>query len=245
MPGGGHRAGAGPPGPALVYLVDRGEPAAVPAVVEYQPEGGEPIPVTRVEVSTGLDVAVLHLQRPAPAVLPAAGQVTAGEQWRVETRPDPGAPVLRGTVTEPHRQLRNAAGKETTLIQLWVEQDIGGYQGYSGSPVIAAVSGRGAGGARRAGTLADQRPARREAAGGQRAVRCPPRPGGGRVRSRRGAGRKIGQGHTPAGCIRGRRPDQLDQVMDALTGAVTGWAAGGAGRHGRQRQIRAGRGRSP
>ena len=66
------------------------------AVVEYQPEGAEPIPVTRIEVSTGLDVAVLHLQRPAPAVLPAAGQAAAGEQWRVETRPDPDAPVLDG-----------------------------------------------------------------------------------------------------------------------------------------------------
>jgi len=137
MPGGGHRLGGAPSGSAVVYLVDRGEPAAVPVVVEYQPAGSEPIPVTRVEVSTGLDVAVLHLQRPAPAVLPAAGQVTAGQQWRVDTRPDPGAPVLRGTVTEPHRPLKNAAGKETTLIQLWVEQEIGSYRGYSGSPVIA------------------------------------------------------------------------------------------------------------
>ena len=42
-----------------------------------------------------------------------------------------------------------------------------------------------------------------------------------------------------------RRPDQLNQVMDALTGAVTGWAAGGAGRHGRQRQVGAGRRRGP
>ena len=80
----------------LVYVVDRGEPAEVPAVVEYQPEDGEPIPVTRIEVSTGLDVAVLHLQRPAPAVLPAAGQVTAGEQWRVETRPGARDPTLDG-----------------------------------------------------------------------------------------------------------------------------------------------------
>ena len=49
-------------------------PPQVPVVVAYQPEDGEPIPVTRIEVSTGLDVAVLHLQRPAPASLPAAGQ---------------------------------------------------------------------------------------------------------------------------------------------------------------------------
>jgi len=142
VPGGGRRPGAWPSDAAVVYLVDRGAPATVAAVVvEYQPTGGEPIPVTRVEVSTGLDVAVLHLQRPAPAVLPAAGQVTAGQQWRVDTRPDPGAPVLRGTVTEPQRPLKNAAGKETTLIQLWVEQEIGSYRGYSGSPVLAQAAG--------------------------------------------------------------------------------------------------------
>ena len=141
MPASGHRPGAGPSGPPPVYLVDRGEPAAVATVVEYQPAGAEPIPVTRVEVSTGLDVAVLHLQRPAPASLPAAGQVTTGEQWRVETRPDPDAPVLRGTVTEPHRQLKNEGRKETTLIQLWVEQEIGSYRGYSGSPVTAVPGG--------------------------------------------------------------------------------------------------------
>jgi len=118
MAGGLEPLVAAPSGPVLVCLVDHGEPAAVRAVVQYQPEDAEPIPVTRIEVSTSLDVAVLHLQRPAPAMLPAAGQVTADEQWRVDTRPDPGAPVLRGTVTEPQRPLKNAAGKETTLIQL-------------------------------------------------------------------------------------------------------------------------------
>jgi NB-ARC domain/Trypsin-like peptidase domain len=128
---------AGLPDQALLCVVDHGEPAEVLAVVEYQPEGAPPILVTRIEVSTSLDVAVLHLQQPAPAVLLTARQVTAGEQWRVETRPDPKAPLLRGTVTEPHRQLENDAGKETTLIQLWVEQEVGSYRGYSGSPVIA------------------------------------------------------------------------------------------------------------
>ena len=77
--------------------------------MEYQPEDAEPIPVTRIEVNTSLDVAVLHLQRPAPTVLPA-GQVTSGAEWRVETRPKAGDPVLTGTVTEPHRRLRNRAG---------------------------------------------------------------------------------------------------------------------------------------
>jgi WD40 repeat protein len=131
---------AGPPGPALVYLVDRGEPAAVPAVVAYQPEGGEPIPVTRIEVSTSLDVAVLHLQHSAPAVLPAAGSAAAGAPWRVETRPGRRDPTLTGTVDDPHRRMWNDAEKETTLIQLRVDQQVGGYHGYSGSPVITAAA---------------------------------------------------------------------------------------------------------
>jgi WD40 repeat protein len=222
MPGGGHRPPARPSAPALVYLVDHGEPTAVSAVVEYQPVGAAPISVTRIEVSTGLDVAVLHLQRPAPAVLPAAGRVTTGEQWRVETRPDPEAPVLRGTVTEPHRQLKNAAGKETTLIQLWVEQEIGSYRGYSGSPVIA----QSAGGV--LGVLVEQ--------------------AFWRVAAQLGAGRPVANvlyavciedvlaefdlaGIPVARSVRDiprpvsfevRRPDQLNQVLDALVGASPG-----------------------
>ena len=132
---------AGPRGPALVYSVDRGDPAEIWAAVAYQPEGGVPIPVTRIEVSTSLDVAVLHLQRPAPAVLPVAGSVAVAAQWRVETRPGRSDPTLTGTVDDLHRELQNEVGKETTLIQLRVDQQAGGYQGYSGSPVIAAAGG--------------------------------------------------------------------------------------------------------
>ena len=130
---------ARPLGPVLVYVVDRGAPAAVAAEVAYQPEDGGPIAVTRVEVNRSLDVAVLHLQQPAPAVLPAAGNVAAGEGWRVETRPGRrDSYTLTGTVTDLHRRVWNEGGKETTLIQLLVDQQVGDYKGYSGSPVIAA-----------------------------------------------------------------------------------------------------------
>jgi WD40 repeat protein len=139
LAGGGQDLAAGLPSPALVCVVDGGEPAAVPAAVAYQPEGGQPIPVTRVEVDTALDVAVLHLRRPTAAVLPVAGPVEAGARWRVETRPGRSDPTLTGTVDDPHRSMQNEARKETTLIQLRVNQQAGGYQGYSGSPVIAAA----------------------------------------------------------------------------------------------------------
>ena len=125
-----------PPEPTVVCVLDRGQPGPVPAVVQYQPDGAEPILVTRVEVSTSLDVAVLHLQRPPPAVLPV-GPATAGAEWQVETRPRASDPALTGTVTNPHRQLQNQRGIETTLIQLWVREQLGDYQGYSGSPVTS------------------------------------------------------------------------------------------------------------
>ena len=141
MAGGPDGGAAGPPGPVLVYVVDR-EPTQVPVVVAYQPEDGEPITVTRIEVSTALDVAVLYLQRPAPASLPAAGGVAADEPWRVETRPGRrDSYTLNGTVTDPRRRMWNEGGKETTLIQLLVVQQVGDYKGYSGSPVIAAPAG--------------------------------------------------------------------------------------------------------
>ena len=137
LAGGQQRVAGERPEPAVVCVVDRGEPYPVKAVVEYQPEDAGPIPVTRVEVSTGLDVAVLHLQRPAPAML-SAGQATIGAQWRVETRPRASDPALTGTVSDPHRRLRNQRGEETTLVQLRVEQELGDYQGYSGSPVTSS-----------------------------------------------------------------------------------------------------------
>jgi len=52
MAGGRHRPAAGSSGPVLVCVVDGCEPGEVLAVVEYQPEDGELITVTRIEVST-------------------------------------------------------------------------------------------------------------------------------------------------------------------------------------------------
>ena len=140
MVGGGRGDAARPPGPTLEYVLDCGEPAEVPGVVVYQPEGDDPIPVTRIEVSTMLDVGVLHLQRPAPAVL-LVGPITAGTEWRVETRPKASDPALTGMVTDAHRRLQNQCGKETTLIQLGVREELGDYQGYSGSPVTSPPVG--------------------------------------------------------------------------------------------------------
>jgi WD40 repeat protein len=140
MPSGRQRPVVEAAEPTVVYVGDRGEPCRVRVVVEYQPEGGEPIPVTRIEVNSNLDVAVLHLQRSAPAVLPV-GPTTTGAEWRVATRPKASDPTLTGTVTDTNRRLRNQRSEETTLIQLWVREELGDYRGYSGSPVTSQPAG--------------------------------------------------------------------------------------------------------
>ena len=56
--------------------------------MEYRPEDDEPIPVTRIEVNSRLDVAVLYLQRPAPAVLPV-GPVAIGAEMRAKPSRSP------------------------------------------------------------------------------------------------------------------------------------------------------------
>ena len=219
------------PGPVLEWVVDGGEPAAVPAVVAYQPDDSDPIPVTRVEVDTGLDVAVLHLQRLAPAVLPVAGPVVAGAKWRVETRPKANDAALTGTVTHPHRRMRNEAGNETTLIQLGVEQDLGGFRGYAGSPVIAAAAGGDGGGV--LGVLVEQARWRVSPQIGQ-----PPPVANvlfaasiGRVLSRFDlAGALTARSVTPIPLptpFEVNRPRQLEQVISALLTELTGPSPGG------------------
>jgi hypothetical protein len=73
-------------------------------------------------------------------VLPV-GLITTGAEWRVETRPRASDPTLTGTVTDPCRRLQNQHGTETTLVQLWVREELGDYQGYSGSPVTSSPEG--------------------------------------------------------------------------------------------------------
>lgn len=252
MPGGQQLPVAGPAAATVVCVRDRGEPCPVRAVVEYQPEGAEPIPVTRIEVNSALDVAVLHVQRPAPAVLPV-GPVTAGAEWRVETRPKASDPALTGTVTDPHRRLQNQRGIETTLIQLWVREEVGDYRGYSGSPVTSPAAGGAP--SRVLGVLVEQERWRTSPQPGQPApvanvLFAAPID---QVLAEFGlTGVTAGE---PAGTIplpapfEVRRPQLLNQVIDALLGNLTqpppDGRVVGLVSMGRQRQIGARRRHSP
>jgi len=62
--------------------------------------------------------------------------------------------VLTGTVTDTARTIHNDQGHQAELVQLHVDQDLGGFNGYSGSPVWVPGS---AGGHRAAvGVLVEQ-----------------------------------------------------------------------------------------
>ena len=242
----------GSPEAAVVCVRDRGEPCPVQAVVEYQPEGCgiDPGHPDRGRRRPGRGGA-------APAAASAGGAADRAGHGRGSSggwRPGRGSdPALTGTVTDPHRRLRNQRGKETTLIQLRVRRRLRRLPGLFGEPgYLVAEAGRGLGawGAGRAGTLADQRLSwGRPAPVANVAVRRPHRPGADRVRSYRGDRREpVGEIPLPVP-YEVRRPRTAEpgdrRAARGSSPARTGWAAGRAGRHGRERQVGARRRRRP
>jgi WD40 repeat protein len=104
--------------------------------VVYVPEGGSPIAISEIQVDRVLDVALVHLEDAVKETL-ATAEAVDDMSWRVQSRPRPNDPTLTGTVTDHLRAMRNDQGEDTHLVQLWVQQEVGDYAGYSGSPVIA------------------------------------------------------------------------------------------------------------
>jgi WD40 repeat protein len=111
--------------------------------VEYEPEGGTRITIGEIEVDRVLDAAVVHLEDAVRETL-AIAKATNRMNWRVQSRPRLNDPTLTGTVTEHLRAMRNAQGEDTHLVQLWVQQEVGDYAGYSGSPVVVGGTPFGA-----------------------------------------------------------------------------------------------------
>ena len=90
--------------------------------------------VERVEPDDILDVALLYVDTDLPAAMPIS-QAIEGASWRVEARPNENDPLLTGTVDACRRSLVDERGHEVSFIQLRVDQQLGDYHGYSGSPV--------------------------------------------------------------------------------------------------------------
>lgn len=114
----------------------------LPGLPSYLPDHGGSIPVSEIEKDEELDVAALRLRGSVPAKLAITMEkLEPGVRWRVNTNPFRNDPELTGEVTAGKRVLRNEKGYEASLIQFVVDEELGDYQGYSGSPVLLADNG--------------------------------------------------------------------------------------------------------
>lgn len=136
-------------------------------------EGDRTYSVERVERDEDIDVAVLHLREPAGEGF-ACGQAREHLRWQVDARPRGNDPKLTGSITAVDRSFTNSLGRQTTVMQLAVEQDLAEFAGYSGSPVLQQLSTATNGVTVRSGAVAvigvlvEQLPLRTPAAPGQR-----------------------------------------------------------------------------
>ncbi len=110
--------------------------------LQFVTQVGRKISVEHVEWDGDLDIAVLHLGEDVPEGL-VVGRAIEGAVWQVETQPLGNDPKLTGTVTATQRQFVKGKGRPAIyVVQLQVDQNLGEYKGYSGSPVaLQSASG--------------------------------------------------------------------------------------------------------
>lgn len=115
----------------------------LPGLPCYLPDHGESIPVEEIDKDEQLDVAVLRLGGSVPAKLAVSKEkLEPYARWRIDTNPLGNDPGLRGKVEAYDRQMRTEKGYEAHLMQLRVDEGLGDFFGYSGSPVL--LDGNGA-----------------------------------------------------------------------------------------------------
>jgi tetratricopeptide (TPR) repeat protein len=105
------------------------------AFLRFVEDSGQRIEIDRVEGEEELDIALLHLRADASDVLPL-GEAADGFNWRVEMHPHGNDPWLTGRITAARRKFINQRKYETQVVQLQVNELLGEYAGYSGSPVL-------------------------------------------------------------------------------------------------------------
>lgn len=98
----------------------------VPEGIEYS--------VRVLKSSRRLDIALLTVTPTLTTWLETA-EALEGRKWQVDSRPRDGDPMLSGWITSCARPLATEDGGEAVLLQLHVQQLLGDYSGYSGSPV--------------------------------------------------------------------------------------------------------------
>ena len=87
-----------------------------------------------VRPAAGLDAAALDVA--GDVAWQQAARAGAGDRWWANRTGGPNDPVLTGTITATGLPLLDAAGNRVTVMQLHVDQDLGGFGGYSGSAVL-------------------------------------------------------------------------------------------------------------
>jgi hypothetical protein len=103
--------------------------------LQFTSTDGRNFQVQRVEGDCDLDVAALHLCEEVPEVL-AIAHAREKVAWEVDCQPRGNDPKLTGTISAVHMPFENAQLRKTYVLQLLVEQSLGDYEGYSGSPVV-------------------------------------------------------------------------------------------------------------
>jgi hypothetical protein len=139
LAGGRDRGGGFALGPRLVVTAYHVVRNFGTKPVVYVPAGGEPVEVERVQPDAGRDAAILWLVSDVGEFLPTSAAVREAE-WRVVS-PPPGSndPELHGTVTAARKPIQNASGEPVEVVQLEVDQQLGDFEGYSGSAVLDSL----------------------------------------------------------------------------------------------------------
>src|SRR5258708_7139331 len=95
--------------------------------------------VARIELAEDWDLAVLHLGTKVADPL-TLGKAVDNEHWRVEDNPSLSCGAVTGSITSSRREIISNEKHRITVVQLLVEQILGTYAGYSGSPVVRESS---------------------------------------------------------------------------------------------------------
>ncbi len=124
-------------GPRLV-LTARHVLGAVPegTPVAFLTAAGDPVPVEPpICLADGLDAAVLRLAR--DVAWSQVANAKAGDPWSADPTGVSNDPLLTGTVTATAVPITDATKNRVSVMQLYVDQNLGGFKGYSGNAVFS------------------------------------------------------------------------------------------------------------
>lgn len=114
------------------HVVGGGQPGTP---VSFKPLGGDAVSVIPpIRFAEGLDAAVLDLAD--TVTCSPVANASAGERWFVNATGASNDPVLTGAITAIGVPITDAMGNRVTVIQLQVDQELGGFKGYSGGAVL-------------------------------------------------------------------------------------------------------------